>query len=62
MQDARERLIVALDVPDYVSAMEMDERLGKDVLWVKVGLELFTAEGPRVVQALRDRGRKVFLD
>ena len=62
MDDARERLIVALDVPGYETAIEMDERLGKDVLWVKVGLELFTAEGPRVVQALCDRGRKVFLD
>ena len=30
--------------------------------WVKVGLELFTAGGPLVVQQLRDQGKRVFLD
>ena len=30
--------------------------------WVKVGLELFTAAGPRIVLAMRDRGLRVFLD
>ena len=30
--------------------------------WVKVGLELFVAGGPAVVQQLRDQGKRVFLD
>lgn len=59
---ALERLIVALDLPDAASAMELVDRLGQDVLWYKVGMELFYAEGPRVLGSLRDRGRRIFLD
>jgi len=33
-----------------------------ELLWVKVGLELFVAGGPVVVQQLRDQGKRVFLD
>ena len=33
-----------------------------ELRWVKVGLELFTAAGPAVVQQLRDQGKRVFLD
>jgi len=62
LDDARQRLIVAFDVPDLSSALELDRRLGNEVGWVKIGLELFTAEGPRVVTAFRERGRRVFLD
>jgi len=62
LDDARQRLIVAFDVPDLSSALELDRRLGNEVGWVKIGLELFTAEGPPVVTALRERGRRVFLD
>ena len=29
---------------------------------MKVGLELFTAEGPSIVRAMREEGRDVFLD
>jgi orotidine-5'-phosphate decarboxylase len=57
-----DRLIVALDVPTREAALELDGRLGEEVRWVKVGLELFTAAGPDVVRALGDRGRRVFLD
>ena len=62
LEDARQRLIVAFDVPDLSSALELDRRLGDEVGWVKIGLELFTAEGPPVVTALRERRRRVFLD
>jgi orotidine-5'-phosphate decarboxylase len=62
LDDARQRLIVAFDVPDLSSALELDRRLGNEVGWVKIGLELFTAEGPPVVIAFRERGRRVFLD
>jgi orotidine-5'-phosphate decarboxylase len=60
--DARDRLIVALDVPTAERATALVERLGDAILWYKVGLELFVAEGPGVVRALTGRGKRVFLD
>lgn len=59
---ARERLIVALDVPDTDAAAEMVIRLEGSVLWFKVGMELFTAAGPAVVEPILKRGHRVFLD
>ena len=58
----RDRLIVALDRPDLKSAIEQVDRLGEAVAWYKVGLELFCAAGSPAVQALADRGKRVFLD
>lgn len=54
--------IVALDVADRSAALAMVDRLGERCRFYKVGSELFTAEGPRVVAELRDRGCDVFLD
>jgi len=62
MNDARSKLIVALDLPDRSSALESVERLSGHVGFFKIGLELFTREGPRLVEEIRDRGEKVFLD
>ena len=62
LDPAREKLIVALDFPGAVEALDFDRHLEGTVRWVKVGLELFTAAGPAVVQALKERGRSVFLD
>lgn len=59
---ARERLIVALDFPTADLAIDMAERVGDTVDWVKVGLELFCTAGPRVVEDLAGRGKKIFLD
>lgn len=56
------RLMVALDVPELNTALELVERLGDQVEWYKVGKQLFTHYGPRVLQELKARGRKVFLD
>jgi len=58
----QDRLIVALDVPTAVDAQEIVYELGDLVSLYKVGLQLFTAEGPRVVSELVNSGRKVFLD
>ncbi|MEX0856077.1 MAG: orotidine-5'-phosphate decarboxylase [Gemmatimonadota bacterium] len=55
-------LIVALDFPDRVDALALVDRLGGDARFFKVGLELFTRAGPGVVEELRERGRRVFLD
>ena len=54
--------IIALDVPDAVGAFALLERIGPRADFVKVGLQLFVAEGPSVVRALRERGLRVFLD
>jgi len=58
---ARERLVVALDVPTAKEALAMADRLSGRVGMLKVGLELFCAEGPAFVKELQARV-PVFLD
>jgi orotidine-5'-phosphate decarboxylase len=55
-------LIVALDVASTPEAIAAVDSLPKEVGWYKIGLELFSAEGPAVVQAVKSRGKSVFLD
>lgn len=55
-------LIVALDLPDAETALGLVDRLGDDVDWYKVGMQLFTCCGPRLVRELADRNKHVFLD
>jgi orotidine-5'-phosphate decarboxylase len=57
-----DRLIVALDFPAAAPALALADRLSGLVRWCKVGLELYCAEGPSIVQELRRRGFSVFLD
>ncbi len=59
---ARERLIVALDVSNAREAQDLVRRIGDVAGLYKVGLQLFTAQGPAFVRELVDSGRKVFLD
>ena len=54
--------VLALDVPDAASAFALLERAGPAADFVKVGLQLFVAEGPLIVRELRERGKRVFLD
>jgi orotidine-5'-phosphate decarboxylase len=58
----RERLIVALDVSSVSAAQELVQRIGDAAGIYKVGLQLFTAEGPGFVRDLVRSGRRVFLD
>ena len=60
--DPRDRLIVALDVPDLASAEAMVSRLGDTVTFYKVGMELAYGGGLSFVRRLADAGKKVFLD
>lgn len=62
MMTSRDRLILALDLPSWHAAEEMIKRLQGKVHLFKVGLQLFTANGPRVIEAIRERGGRVFLD
>ncbi len=55
-------LIVALDVSSTAEVESVVDRLGDSVAFYKIGLELFSAEGPAVVKAVKSRGKKVFLD
>ena len=60
--DPREKLIVALDVASAAAAQEIVTAVGASALTYKVGMQLYTAEGPRVVRDLVASGRRVFLD
>src|SRR5215470_5369611 len=60
--DPRERLIVALDVSTAAAARKIVAAVGDSALTYKVGMQLYTAEGPQVVRDLIASGRRVFLD
>src|ERR1039458_10056404 len=62
LEEARKRLIVALDVPDAAAAATLVNKLEGQCSWFKVGLELFISAGPAVLEPLIKRGHSVFLD
>ena len=57
-----DRIIVALDVPTKREALELVEKLRDQISFFKIGLQLYTAEGPEIVRAVSSTGSKVFLD
>ena len=59
---APERLILALDMPEYDYALEIVDKYSAYISIFKVGLELFTSCGPRIVEDIKKKGKKVFLD
>ena len=60
--DPRERMIVALDVSTAAAAQKIVAAVGDSALTYKIGMQLYTAEGPQVVRDLVASGRRVFLD
>lgn len=62
MADNLNRLIVALDVNDPGRALDLVDKLRGCAGMFKVGMELFYAAGGKIVQDIKDRGCKVFLD
>ena len=62
MYDPRQNLIVALDVSSAAAAQKIVAAVGDSALTYKVGMQLYTAEGPGVVRDLVASGRRVFLD
>lgn len=57
-----ECLIVALDVPTEERVKEIVEELGNNVLFYKVGLQLFSVAGDRAINYLKEKNKKVMLD
>lgn len=60
--DLGNRLIVALDVPDAVQALALSAKLDGTSSWMKIGLQLFIAEGPQLVRDFVCLKRRIMLD
>ncbi len=58
----KDRIILALDVPGYNEAIETVRKFQEHIDVFKVGLELFTSAGPKIVKNIHLMGKKVFLD
>jgi orotidine-5'-phosphate decarboxylase len=59
---ARDKIIVALDLPRKEAALDLVRRLAGQISFFKIGLQLYTAEGPEIVRVVLGTGAKVFLD
>jgi orotidine-5'-phosphate decarboxylase len=59
---ARDRIIVALDFPTQAKALALVSVLSGSVSTYKIGLQLYTAAGPAIVQAVAATGARIFLD
>src|SRR5216110_1489207 len=62
MTKAADKIIVALDVPTKVAALDLVDQLREQISFFKIGLQLYTAEGPEIVRAVLSTGAKVWLD
>jgi orotidine-5'-phosphate decarboxylase len=62
MTDAKDKLIVALDLPAYDAARDLVNRLGDTVTFYKIGLELLFSDGLTLARELKQEGKRVFLD
>lgn len=62
IESAISKLIFALDADNYEEALSWVQLLSGHVGMFKVGKELYTAVGPKIIESIKDRGQKVFLD
>src|SRR5207237_4981441 len=62
MTKAADKIIVALDVATKAEAVALVEELRGQISFFKIGLQLYTAEGPEIVRAVLAMGAEVFLD
>jgi orotidine-5'-phosphate decarboxylase len=62
MTTAADKIIVALDVPTKIAALDLVDQLRGQISFFKIGLQLYTAEGPAVVHEVLKKDVKVFLD
>ncbi|NBS52559.1 MAG: orotidine-5'-phosphate decarboxylase, partial [Spartobacteria bacterium] len=59
---AKQKIIIAVDAPDAKAALKLVDQLSGQGCIFKIGLQLFTAEGPSIVREIQSRGNRVFLD
>jgi orotidine-5'-phosphate decarboxylase len=62
MTEIADKIIVALDVATRAKALELVETLRDQISFFKIGLQLYTAEGPEIVRTVLSGGAKVWLD
>ena len=62
MTNAADTIIVALDVATKEKALEVVDQLRDQISFFKIGLQLYTAEGPEIVRAVLSTGARVWLD
>jgi orotidine-5'-phosphate decarboxylase len=62
MTNAAAKIIVALDVATKEKALELVDQLRDQISFFKIGLQLYTAEGPGIVRAVLSTGARVWLD
>lgn len=61
LEQIAERIIVPLDLPTAEAAIALIQSIPQVTFW-KVGLELFVSSGPAIINALKSRNKKIFLD
>jgi len=62
MTKAADKIIVALDVATKEKALDLVTKLRDQISFFKIGLQLYTGEGPEIARAVLAKGAKVFLD
>jgi orotidine-5'-phosphate decarboxylase len=62
MTNAADKIVVALDVATKEKALDLVEKLRDEISFFKIGLQLYTAEGPEIVRTVSSSGAKVWLD
>jgi orotidine-5'-phosphate decarboxylase len=62
MTNVADKIIVALDVPTKEKALALVKQLRDQISFFKIGLQLYTAEGPEIVRTVLATGAKVWLD
>src|SRR6266480_1667971 len=62
MTKAADKIIVALDMATKNETLVLVDQLGEQISFFKIGLQLYTAEGPEIVRAVLSTGAKVWLD
>jgi orotidine-5'-phosphate decarboxylase len=62
MTETADKIIVALDVATKEKALDLVQELRDQISFFKIGLQLYTAEGPEIVRAVLSSGAKIWLD
>lgn len=62
MPDRLSRVVAALDFQNGGDAMRFVRLAGEELQWCKVGMQLFTREGPPIIEELKKLNKRVLLD